>query len=53
MAITFLDTHTIEVAAHHEAGHAVMAWHFRNAIRHRGVTIDTKQPGSGNVDVRP
>jgi hypothetical protein len=47
-----LNVHTIEVTAHHEAGHAVMAYHFRNAIREGGVTVNLNQPGNGCCHTR-
>lgn len=52
MPITNLDRHTVEVTAHHEAGHAVAAYHFRNSIRERGVTVDLDRPGNGAVHTR-
>lgn len=40
-------SNTLEGTAYHEAGHAVMAWHFHQYLEDEGVWIDPHQPGVG------
>jgi hypothetical protein len=42
----------LDRTAIHEAGHAVIGYHFRSEVRDRGVTIDLEKPGNGNAHIR-
>jgi hypothetical protein len=39
----------LDRTAYHEAGHAVIAYRFRNYIDERGVTVDLSKPGGGQT----
>ena len=47
------DTPAFIRTAHHKAGHAVIAYRFREHVREGGVTIDAASPGRGHAHLRP
>lgn len=42
----------LRATAYHEAGHAVVGWHYGKFIRERGISCDITQPGAGSAHLK-
>ena len=42
----------LKATAYHEAGHAVVGWHYRKLVRECGISCDINQPGTGQAHLR-